>query len=129
MTRLAELSLWQSVVTALAVYRLTILVTADKLTARWREAVVLRLQERRHGPRPPASDSLDRMGWQSAVATDPHPLAYLVQCPWCVSVWIGAALTGGTILWGHSTAWLAVMLTLAFAAVAAILAVRYSPED
>lgn len=127
MTRLADVTLLQSVITALAVYRLTILVSADHLTAPVRDRVVTRLNERKHGPRPESATY--RMDWLTQVHQDPHRLAYLIECPWCVSVWIAAALTGGTVLWAHTTAWLFVMLTLAFAAVAAILATRYSPED
>lgn len=69
-------------VAALAVYRLTRLVVADELTAPLRDRVVGR------GGR----------------------LAYLVTCPWCISVWIAAgwvlllvllplvALVAGTVL-------------------------------
>ena len=34
----------------------------------------------------------------------PLPLAYLVQCPWCLSIWIGFAGTPLVLLWGHHLA-------------------------
>ncbi len=46
--------------------------------------------------------------------------AYLVGCPWCVSVWVGLGLVVG-IAWDSSTAivtWLAVALALSLLAVA-----------
>lgn len=30
-----------------------------------------------------------------------HDLAYLVTCPWCLSVWIAAALTPAAWFWGE----------------------------
>lgn len=56
---------------ALAVYRLTRLVVEDEVTRPVREAVVLNSPESR--------------------------LAYLIGCPWCVSMWAAAAWAGLTL--------------------------------
>jgi hypothetical protein len=53
---------------ALAVYRATRLVVADEVTRPAREAIVLNTPDSR--------------------------LAYLVTCPWCVSVWAAVAWAG-----------------------------------
>lgn len=32
---------------------------------------------------------------------DGSSVAYLVECPWCMSVWVGAAVVAGQVLWGR----------------------------
>lgn len=59
------------VVFALATARLTGLATLDEITRPTREAILRRLDERRASHR---------------------ALAYFVTCPWCQSLWIGAAV-------------------------------------
>lgn len=67
--------------TVLVTFRLTVLVTRDRITRVPRE----RLQgwaesrwERRTGR------TSDTDEWQSEIA-------YLLSCPWCVSIWVGGA--------------------------------------
>jgi hypothetical protein len=69
----------------LATHRLTILVVEDRITARPRAYLQRRTEstyERRTG-------TVNDQEWQSAVA-------YLLSCPWCASIWIGAAVTAVT---------------------------------
>lgn len=83
------------VVYALAVHRLTRLVVADELTAGLRERILLRVQGR-------------------------PMLAYLVTCPWCISIWIAAAwVLLATLV--PPVAWFAGAV-LAFSTVAGLLA-------
>lgn len=86
----------------LAVARATRLLTSDRILDRPRRWLVIRLWARtlvraererspgwdmhmvRHGTRVTAADRLGQGG-------DPPLGAYLVTCPWCVSVYVGAA--------------------------------------
>lgn len=80
---------------ALATARLTRLVTVDVITERPRGWVQM------HGP-----------AW----------LAYLVQCSWCASVWVGAAVAAGGA-WAEWWTWpLALPAALAFSYMAGWLA-------
>ena len=80
---------------ALAVYRLTRLVVADELTAGPRERILTRVQDR-------------------------PLLAYLVTCPWCISIWLALAwVLLASLL--PPVAWYAGAV-LAFSAVAGLLA-------
>lgn len=63
-------------VDGLATYRLVKLVRDDQLTQPLRDAIV----ERRGAP-------------------DESRISYLVHCPWCLSVYFGAALTFGRHRW------------------------------
>lgn len=45
---------------------------------------------------------------------------YLVNCPWCVGVWIAAGMTTVTYLW-HSSIWATVLTFLAVAQVASTI--------
>lgn len=65
--------------------RATRLVVADQLTYGFRSRVVLRL-----GP--------------------DHPIAYLLTCSWCLSVWIGAAVCTAAYWWSDTEAWFLVTL-------------------
>jgi hypothetical protein len=85
------------IVDALATYRLTRFVTADEITEEPRARLVAYLED----------EGLDG-------------LAYLVRCPWCVSVWISAGVIAArtfTPRWWEPGARL-----LALAAVAALVA-------
>lgn len=68
------------VVDGLASYRLMKLVRDDRITASARDAV-----EERTGP------------------PDRSMLAYLMNCPWCLSIYFGAALTAGRGRWPRAT--------------------------
>ena len=83
------------VVLALAVYRATRLVTADKITEPFRVAV----------------DS--RSKWAG----------YLVTCDWCLSVWLAPWFTAVMIRWPESRAVWAVCGFLAVSAVVGLLSV------
>lgn len=68
-----------------AVYRLTKLVVDDALTQGLRERIVAASQRR-----------LDRSNvtriYGSDVADAGGPIAYVVACPWCASIWLGAGV-------------------------------------
>lgn len=83
--------------TVLAVARVTRLITSDRITQAPRDAFVSRL--------------------------DPEGLmAYLVFCPWCVSVYTGAAGAAAWWAWGDTLLFTAAVLALAASHVAGILA-------
>lgn len=84
-------------VTALAVYRLTLLVTADAITGPLRG----RLPEGR--------------------------LAELLGCPWCSSVWLAPPVVASGLWWSTGWGWWLVMGSLAASAVAGFLASYASP--
>lgn len=85
-------TLWL-IITMLATYRLTRLVTADEITKGLRGWVV------------------DRSQW----------LGYLVTCDWCLSVWVAPAPTVALLVWGDLLAVQAVLLGLALSAVTGLL--------
>lgn len=83
--------------TLLAVARVTRLVNADRITEAPRNALLKRL--------------------------DPDGLAaYLVVCPWCVSVYVGAAGGAAWWAWGDTLIYTAAVLALAASHVAGLLA-------
>jgi hypothetical protein len=89
---LASLSL-----TIFAVARVTRLINSDRITEAPRNAVLKRL--------------------------DPEGLAaYLVVCPWCVSVYVGAAGGAAWWAWGDTLIFTASVLALAASHVAGLLA-------
>lgn len=67
-------------VDSLATYRLVKLVRDDRITEPMREAVV-----ENHGP------------------PEQSKVSYLVDCPWCLSFYFGAALTLGRLRWPRAT--------------------------
>jgi len=83
----------------LAFARLVVLITMDMITARPRDAVVEALKARKH-----------------------NMLAYLLLCPWCVSIWL--ALPAAPIIYAYGDSpWLYVpALALALSAAAGALA-------
>jgi hypothetical protein len=85
------------VLTLLAVARVTRLVNADRITQAPRDAIVRRL--------------------------DPDGLAaYMVFCPWCVSVYVGAAGGAAWWAWGDTRIFTAAVLALAASHAAGLLA-------
>lgn len=85
------------VLTVLAVARVTRLINSDRITQAPRDAVVRRL--------------------------DPDGLtAYLIFCPWCVSVYTGAAGAAAWWAWGDTRIFTAAVLALAASHVAGMLA-------
>lgn len=60
------------------------------------------------------------------VVTRPGPLAELVQCPWCASVWLGALVVA--LRWNLPEWWTPVALVLALSAVAGIVSLLVDSE-
>jgi hypothetical protein len=89
---------WIWLVYALAVARVTGLVTVDTVTEPIRDWIVVRLDD--------AEGSLGAR------------LAYLITCPWCASVWIGAVAAPIVYNWGSSPWLLVPALALALSFVA-----------
>jgi hypothetical protein len=92
----------------LAVYRVTRLIVADGITDPWREWVE------------------DRTGEDSS-------WSYLAACPWCVSVYVGAALTAATCAAGaHGLADVSVPVPFlvwpATSALTGLIAANLDPE-
>jgi hypothetical protein len=87
------------VIYLLAFARLVVMLTADMLTARPRDAAATALKDRGH-----------------------HMLAYLLLCPWCISVWL--AIPAAPIIYAYGDSpWLFVpALALALSAAAGALA-------
>lgn len=79
-------------VTVLAIARVTRLLTTDRILDRPRIALMERFM---------------------AKAGDDSLAAYLVSCPWCISMYVGMAGAGAWWAWGTSTAYTAVTLALA----------------
>ena len=71
----------------LATHRITTFIVSDKLIEGPREAIQM-WAERRWLEKHPEVEESDT--WQSK-------LAYLLSCPWCVSPWVGGAVTLGTM--------------------------------
>lgn len=85
-----------AVIVALAVARVTRLITLDYLTA---------------GPRQWA---VNKLGLDSK-------WAYLLSCPWCASVWVAAAAAPTTWWWHHSPWFLVPAYALAFSQVTGLV--------
>lgn len=83
------------VVDALAVYRLTRLITRDDISTPMRKAITKR--------------------WEG-------PLVTLVGCPWCISIWLGAGTVLATYFAPYW--WSFVAMLLALSAVAGYLSGR-----
>jgi hypothetical protein len=111
-------------VAALAVYRLTLLVTADKLTEKPRDRLVLWANERAHGPRPVTSSP---EWWESAAASRPHPLTYLLDCPWCASPYVALPVVAAAVLRPPGRVWWLACGVAAASAVAGALGSRVHP--
>jgi hypothetical protein len=77
-------------ITALAVHRTTRLLVTDEIT-RPARAAVHRWVERRAAP---------RAGARTAAA-----LGYLIECPWCASVWVAAGMVTAAALAWPVVAW------------------------
>lgn len=93
-----ELVFWFPVY-ALAVLRITGLIALDEISRPARDAVTVATDQRR---------------WLK-------PLGYLVQCVWCVGVWVGAAVAAAAAAWhGHPALGWPIM-ALAFAQLAGML--------
>lgn len=89
-------------VAMLATYRVTLLVTADEITA------------------PPREWLLGRLRPEGQWAT-------LLQCPWCVSWWVGLVVCGTGWAFGDRVWWFVPAWALAASAVTGALATHASP--
>lgn len=89
--------------TLLAVARVTRLVTTDRITVRPRDAFV-------------------RWAAARSKAEDGGLLAYMAFCPWCVSVYTGAAGGAAWWAWGDSRIFTAAVAALAASHIAGLLA-------
>lgn len=93
-----------AVLAVLAVYRLTLLVTADEITETPRDILLDWLDDRDHSK-----------------------LATLVGCPWCLSLHFGAAVAWSAHAWGGEWWWQVGALALAASAATGILATFAKP--
>lgn len=85
---------------ALATARLTRLITRDTVFKTFRDRVIVAMPVRL------------------------EPVAYLLTCDWCVSVYTGSAVAAGWYAWGGSRWFTAVTAALAFSHVTGWLATR-----
>jgi hypothetical protein len=86
---------------ALATYRLTKLIRDDKITEDLRNFVFERYGE-----------------------PDDHKVSYLVTCPWCLSIYFGAAVSSVRIIFPNSKLVSAGIEALAFSALTGMLVER-----
>lgn len=86
------------VLVCLAVYRITVFIAKDAF--------------------PPMQASRD---WVIRRAGEDSSVAYLMECPWCVSIYVGAAVVAGTDLVGVSVP-VPVLVWLVSSAVTGLLA-------
>ena len=105
-----------AVVFALAVARVTRFITADKLSEKIRLRIVWRLWLRRAG----GDEELARLQIGNK---RPEPmLAYLLTCPWCASIYVGAVAAPVCWAWGDTPYAFIPALWLAFSHVTGLLA-------
>lgn len=140
---------------ALALYRLTLLVVADSITAPPRDWLVHRLSTVEHRlvdwqPKPGSSDLLTwecacgvtfdgtgtsrsgRATWSSHEASAPagreSKLAYLLECPWCASVWLAGPVAWSAWCFGDRAWWFVPALALAASGITGALATAAAPD-
>lgn len=75
---------------SLASYRLTRLVTTDTITDRWRRWLTRRFPARTIPLFDTNGDTVD-----GTATMKPRWIVELVNCDWCLGVWISAGVTGG----------------------------------
>lgn len=110
---------------ALAVARLTRMVTADKILERPRVAIVKWAWRQSHSwvkaePKDVQDKALAMV--MTNHADHPPALAYFVFCPWCVSIWIAAGMAPVVWFWGARPGLFVPALALAFSYVTGFLA-------
>lgn len=120
---LDDLTPLEAVVLALAVYRATLLIVADKLTEPPREAIVDWLTRRAE------ARAARRGGIVVAGRPTESKLAYLFDCPWCASVYVAAGAVCAIGLWGYGWGLWALLGVLALSAVAGFLASFAAPDE
>ncbi|MFG3506686.1 DUF1360 domain-containing protein [Streptomyces sp. NPDC047821] len=94
---------WDVALTAVATFRLSRLLTKSAVTSPLRAPFTTY-----HGPQGPAElDERPRDGARKTAGE-------LMTCPFCMSVWVGTALTASRVLWPRATrAAVAIMATVA----------------
>lgn len=120
------------VIYALAVARVTRLIVADKITEPWRVKItnwtVQRAAARLYGDdwTKTVDNPADRASLQRTFekVNPPPKLAYLLTCPWCASIYVGA-VAAPLVYWFGSSPWLLVpALALALSHVSGFLATK-----
>lgn len=140
----------------LAVYRLSLLVTADRITKGPRDALLRRLERPDHrlerqtvderrgirtwlecvcscghriaaAPDGPDTPQQVRLAFEAHLDEHAdeiaHPLlADLLDCPWCVSVYVGIPAAWATVSWSSGWGWWVIAGGLAASAVSGFLA-------
>jgi hypothetical protein len=108
-------------VALLATYRLTLLVTHDTITEAPVKATVRWLNRRKHPD--VAHDAAPAVQLDVLVrrARDPHVVVKLMDCPWCVSFWLGLAVFGTAWWYADTWPWWLACGALAGSATAGIL--------
>lgn len=130
-------------VAALATYRLTLLIAKDRVSYRPREWVVRRSGRRRH--RDIQTDATGHWTctcgdsgktaetaiWhaQKAPLIKPGPVGYLVECTWCVPIYVAPPVVLSGLLAGDRLWWQLTAGSLAAAAAASILAFYWTPPE
>jgi hypothetical protein len=121
------------VILALAVARLTRLVTQDSLTQRIREWVLTRWPDdsTEFGDSEVTERGTDALGFRTGTlktgrqvfrtseawyAVDPYKSSELLTCDWCSSIWIGLAAAASHYFYPEITFWVALPLALSFVA-------------
>lgn len=89
---------------ALATYRVARVLTQEELFRPWRERVA-----RRFGPE--------------------SKLTYLVECPACVSIWVGAILATLAVLWPTNRGVWGVIIALSASALTVLLINKGEPNE
>ena len=109
------------VLTCLAIFRVTRFLVEDKIIEKQRIKLYSWICTR---DIPKTAE--DYLEWRSArlnnivSKTEPEPLmAYFITCPWCVSIWTGAIITG--IVWFSTDLPYPVLTWLASSAVTGLL--------
>jgi hypothetical protein len=89
---------------ALAAARITRMVTTDRLFDRPRRAFIVAAWRRAHPwikAEPPEEQGNALAMVLSNHAKDPPLSAYLISCPWCMSIWIGGTVAPLVWFWGY----------------------------
>jgi hypothetical protein len=106
---------------ALAVARITRAINQDRIFDHPRQALYRRLPHVHLGGSAKC-ERCDQLINNSVHAKEDSLLAYLVYCPWCVSIYVGALGALVCWLWGHSPWAFVPALALAFSYVTGFLA-------
>jgi hypothetical protein len=121
------------VILALAVARLTRLVTQDSLTQRIREWVLIRWPDAstEFGDSEVTELATDSLGYRTGTLTtgrevfrtteawyavDPFKWSELLTCDWCLSIWIGVGAAAAHYYYPEITFWVSLPLALSFVA-------------